>query len=161
MNLRPATEADLPGMIALAKRSWLGAFGETAPAEFVRDWLARGFESDWYPRYWQSMTVAEADGVLLGVVQPMDDEVNGLWVDPSAQGRGIGTALLLHGESQIAAAGYSRAWLSCSGWNPRALRFYEARGYRLFRTEMKARAGGVREGMAYYERPLPRPGGAE
>jgi ribosomal-protein-alanine N-acetyltransferase len=104
------------------------------------------------------MTVAEADGGLLGLAQPMLDEINGLWVDPSAQGRGVGTALLLHGEAEIAAAGYTRAWLSCSGWNPKAMRFYEARGYRLFRTETKDRAGGVREEMACYERPLPRAG---
>lgn len=156
MNLRPAREGDLHGLIELARRSWRSAFGETTPAEFVRDWLARDFESEWYPKYWRSMTVAEAGGVLLGLVQPMDDEINGLWVDPAAQGRGVGTALLLHGEAEILAAGHRRAWLSCSVFNPTALRFYEARGYRPFRTETKERAGGVVEEMVYYERALPR-----
>ena len=39
--LRPAREDDLPALIELARRSWLSAFADPAPAEFVREWLAR------------------------------------------------------------------------------------------------------------------------
>jgi ribosomal protein S18 acetylase RimI-like enzyme len=157
MKLRPACEGDLPALIELARRSWLSAYADSAPAEFVRDWLARDFERDWYPKHWPSMTVAEAGGVVLGLVQPMHDEINGLWVDPAAQGRGVGTALLRHAEAQIAAVGHGRAWLSCSGFNLQAQRFYLARGYQLVRSETKERAGGVREEMLIYERRLLRP----
>src|SRR5262245_61299107 len=156
MNLRPARETDLPALIELARRSWLSGFADSAPAEFVRDWLARDFERQWYPEHWPAMTVAEAHEGVLGVVQPMKDEINGLWVDPSAQGRGIGTALLVHGEREIASAGYERAWLSCSGFNPKAMRFYLARGYQQVRTETKVRACGVLEEMFVYDRPLSR-----
>src|SRR5262249_55793660 len=139
MNLRPVCESDVPVLIELARRSWLSAFADFAPAEFIREWRARDFESDWYPKYWRSRRVAEADGTVLGLVQPLKDEVNGLWVDPSAQGRGVGTALLRHGEGEVLAAGYGRAWLSCSGFNPKALRFYLARGYRQVGSETKVR----------------------
>src|SRR5262249_1700300 len=130
MNLRPACEGDLLALIELARRACLSAFADSAPPEVVREWRARDFEWGWYPKHWPSMTLAEADGVVLGVVQPMKDEINGLWVDPAAQRRGIGTALLLHGEAEIASAGYGRAWLSCSAFNPKAMRFYLARRYR-------------------------------
>jgi ribosomal-protein-alanine N-acetyltransferase len=153
--LRPARENDVTGLIELARRSWLSGFADSAPAEFVREWLAREFECGWYPKYWPHMTVAESEGCLLGVVQPMADEINGLWVDPSAQGRGIGTALLLHGEAEVASAGHGRVWLSCSGFNTKAQYFYIARGYRQSGSEMKARACGVREPMLIYERRLP------
>jgi [ribosomal protein S18]-alanine N-acetyltransferase len=153
MILRPARECDVPALIGLARRAWLGGFADAPPA-FVREWLAREFEQEWYPRYWPSMTVAVADGILLGLVQPMKDEVNGLWVDPAAQGRGVGTALLRHGEAEIAAAGYDRAWLSCSGFNPNGLRFYEARDYRRCGGETKERANGVVEEMVIFERHL-------
>jgi ribosomal protein S18 acetylase RimI-like enzyme len=156
-TLRPACESDVPGLIELARRSWLSGFAGSAPAAFVREWLAREFERGWYPRYWPDMTVAEAGGVVLGVVQPMKDEINGLWVDPAAQGRGVGTTLLRHGEEVIAAAGYGRAWLSCSGFNPTAQRFYLKRGYREVGRESKERAGGVVEELLSYERPLSRP----
>jgi ribosomal protein S18 acetylase RimI-like enzyme len=160
MILRPARQADLPALIDLAKRSWLSGFVESAPEAFVREWLARDFESDWYPKHWPSMTVAEVDSVILGVVQPAADEINGLWVDPAAQGRGVGTALLAHGEGQIVAAGHDRAWLSCSGFNLKGKRFYLARGYTLIRSETKQRASGVIEEMHIYERRLPRPAAA-
>ena len=157
MTLRPAYEGDVPGLIELARRSWLSGFAASAPAEFVRGWLARDFEREWYPRHWRSMTVAEVGGVVLGVVQPMRDEINGLWVDPAAQGRGVGTALLRHGEGAIAAAGYGRAWLSCSGFNPKAQRFYLARGYREAGRETMERAGGVLEVMLTYDRQFRQP----
>ncbi|HJZ55642.1 MAG TPA: GNAT family N-acetyltransferase [Gemmataceae bacterium] len=154
MTLRPACEADVPALIELARRSWLSGFTGSAPAAFVRDRLAREFERDWYPRHWPAMTVAEDAGVLLGVVQPEGDEVNGLWVAPEAQGRGVGTALLRHAERQIAAAGHGRAWLTCSGFNPGAARFYLARGYREVGRATKDRGGGLVEELLTFERQL-------
>jgi ribosomal protein S18 acetylase RimI-like enzyme len=154
MNLRPASEADLPALIDLARLSWKSAYEGTAPTEFVREWLARDFERDWYPKYWPTMTVAESAGVILGVVQPMKDEINGLWVDPAAQGRGVGSALLLHAEGEIARAGLRRVWLTCSGFNVRAQRFYLARGYRRTGSVTKARTSGVTEEIITFEREL-------
>ena len=151
ITIRPATEGDLADLIELARSSWLSGFTD-APQQFVSDWLARDFERDWYTRYWSSMSVAEDAGVLLGVVQPMDDEVNGLWVGPAAQGRGVGTLLLRHAEGQIAAAGHNRAWLTCSGFNPRGCRFYPARGYQEVGRQTKERAGGIVEEIRTYER---------
>jgi ribosomal protein S18 acetylase RimI-like enzyme len=98
------------------------------------------------------MTVAECDGALLGVVQPMGDEVNGLWVEPAAQGRGIGTTLLQHAERRIAAAGHARVWLTCSGFNPAAVRFYIARGYNEVSRVAKDRGQGVVEELLTFER---------
>ncbi len=158
VTIRPARASDVEGLIALARRSWLGAFA-SAPADFVRDRLAREFERDWYPRYWPDMAVAEEGGVLLGVVQPAGDEINGLWVEPAAQGRGVGSGLLRHAEQGIAAAGYGRVWLTCSGFNPGAVQFYLARGYTEAGRESKDRGGGVVEAVFVFERrlaPVPR-----
>jgi GNAT superfamily N-acetyltransferase len=154
VTIRPASEDDLSGLIELARRSWVSGFTD-APPEFVSDWLGREFERDWYGRYWPEMSVAEEDGALLGVVQPMGDEVNGLWVDPAHQGRGVGTLLLRHAEALIAGAGYDRSWLTCSGFNPRGCRFYLARGYQEVGRQSKERAGRVVEEMLTYERRFP------
>lgn len=171
MILRPAHEGDVTPMIVLARRSWRSGFA-SAPVAFIQEWLAREFERGWYPKHWPQMTVAEEDGVIVGLVQPTADEINGLWVEPAVQGRGIGSALLAEGERQIAAAGYSRVWLSCSRFNGKGVRFYLNRGYRQFRSEVKQRAGGVKETVVYFEKkfgPKPEavgetassPGGAE
>lgn len=98
------------------------------------------------------MTVAEETGILLGVVQPKDDEVNGLWVAPEAQGRGVGTALLHHAERQIVAMGHRRAWLTCSGFNPRAAQFYLSRGYVEVGRTTKDREGNLVEEILTFER---------
>jgi len=98
------------------------------------------------------MTVAEIGGHVVGLVQPMLDEINGLWVDLDAQSRGVGTPLLMHGERLIAASGHDRVWLSCSAFNPNGCSFYETRGYTRFRSELKRRAEDVIEEMVYFER---------
>jgi putative acetyltransferase len=151
--LRSAEERDLPELAALAKRSWRFAFA-TAPEPYVRERLARDFETAWYARYWPTMTVAEAGERLLGVMQPMDDEINGLWVDPTAHGRGVGTMLMAAGEREIARAGHRRAWLSCSGFNERAIDFYGHRGYRECERRDVPRMEGVVETMLTLERML-------
>lgn len=151
MILRPAHEGDVTPMIVLARRSWRSGFA-SAPVAFIQEWLTREFERGWYPKHWPQMTVAEEDGGLVGLVQPAADEINGLWVEPAVQGRGIGSALLAEGERQITAAGYGRVWLSCSRFNGKALKFYGRRGYRQFRSEVKPRAGGVKETVIYFEK---------
>ena len=135
LTLRGATEADVPPLVDIARRSWLSAFETSAPPAFIERWRGKDRETAWYAAYWPAMTVAELDGVPIGLVQPSDDEVNGLWVAPEAQRRGVGSALLAHAERQIAVSGHERAWLSCSEYNPRALAFYISRGYREVRRQ--------------------------
>lgn len=154
LTLRPAREADVPALIDLARRSWLSGFAGTAPTEFVQKRLAREFEQDWYPRHWPAMTVAEDGATLLGVVQPEGDEINGLWVASEAQGRGVGTTLLRHAERQIMAAGHKRAWLTCSGFNPWAAKFYLSRGYLEIERTRKDRGGELVEEVLTFERRL-------
>jgi ribosomal protein S18 acetylase RimI-like enzyme len=129
LHLRPAVGDDVPALVALARESWLSAFAGTAPESLIAAWRTADREPEWYRRYWPAMTVAERDGALVGLVQPKDAEVNGLWVRPDAQARGVGSTLLAHAERQIAATGHATAWLTCSGYNTRALGFYAARGY--------------------------------
>ena len=157
ITLRPAAEADLPRLVEIARRSWLSAFAQTLPFEAIRDWVAADRAPGWYATYWPTMTVAELGGEIVGLVQPAADEVNGLWVHPSVQGRGVGARLLAEAERQIAAAGHGKAWLTCSGVNPRAQGFYAARGYRVVRRYTEPFPCGYPEEMLVYERALTPP----
>lgn len=56
-------------------------------------------------------------------------EINHLYVQESARGRGIGTALIAEAERVIAAAGYSRVLVAVAEDNPRARALYERLGY--------------------------------
>jgi ribosomal protein S18 acetylase RimI-like enzyme len=75
------------------------------------------------------MLVLEENGLIVGLVQPKEDEINGLWVHPSSQRTGAGLLLLRSGEEVIRQGGHRAAWLNCSGLNVRALRFYRRHGY--------------------------------
>ncbi|MET0489743.1 MAG: GNAT family N-acetyltransferase [Acidimicrobiales bacterium] len=81
---------------------------------------------------------ARLNGVLVGVNivsdLPADDEYDGgpwitdLFVDPSAQGHGVGRALLGHALTQLTASGRDRLGLAVTAGNP-ARRLYEALGF--------------------------------
>lgn len=155
-RLRPATDADVPRLVAIARRAWVGAFSD-APPEMIAYWRAMDREPGWYARYWPDMSVAEVDGTPVGLVQPAGDEVNGLWIDPDWQGRGLGRRLLREAERQIRSAGHARAWLTCSGFNVRAAGFYRACGYEVEREVVHRHPAGVEETVLTFGRPLASP----
>lgn len=119
--LRRATPADVP-------RIWEIRFGVREnrlddPAEVtdadVRDTLARGL-----------FHVAVADGLVLGfsAAEPRDGSIWALFVDPAAEGRGLGRALLAAALDDLAAAGHRTARLT-TGAGTRAARLYARAGW--------------------------------
>lgn len=153
-RLRRATAADVDRLVDVARAAWLSAFADTAPPELVAYWRANDREPSWYARYWPDMTVATVADVVVGVVQPAADEVNGLWVAPEWQGRGVGSELLRVAETQIRDAGHPRAWLSCSSCNRRASRFYQSRGYQPVSMRTEVLSEGLTEHMIILEKEL-------
>jgi ribosomal-protein-alanine N-acetyltransferase len=155
-NVRPAREEDVEHLIDLARRSWLSAFAQTAPFALIEWWVRADRVTSIYRQYWAEMLVLEEDGVLVGLVQPKDDEINGLWVDPARQGTGAGTLLLGAGEDVIRRAGHRRAWLTCSSFNGKALHFYQRRGYVETGRDREPHAAGVEIENIRMERALDR-----
>jgi GNAT superfamily N-acetyltransferase len=76
-----------------------------------------------------SIWVEERDGRVVGFAGLNEGEVTHLYVEPGAQGGGIGTALLDHVKAQ--SAGELRLWVF--QLNDGARRFYERHGFRLAR----------------------------
>jgi GNAT superfamily N-acetyltransferase len=69
--------------------------------------------------------VYEVDGFVAGFASASANELWALYVDPSAQGAGVGTALLSHVEGQM--KGEAELWVFVD--NEHGRRFYEARGW--------------------------------
>lgn len=91
--------------------------------------------------------VDERAGRVAGFVGLDEGEVTHLYVDPSAQGAGIGTGLLQHAIS----LSDGRLWLWVFQRNEGARRLYERHGFRL--VELTDGAGNMeREPDARYER---------
>jgi GNAT superfamily N-acetyltransferase len=80
--------------------------------------------------------VADLDGRVVGVVQagpdaddPSVGRIRGLYVEPAAQGAGVGTTLYEHARAELCAAGYAEAVLWVFEANGHARGFYERRGW--------------------------------
>ena len=84
-------------------------------------------------RAWDRAWVACASQAIVGVGLSEEDRVSDLWVHPTAQGRGVGTALLAALEREIADRGFATVRLRCLEPNRKARSFYAARGW----TEMR------------------------
>jgi ribosomal protein S18 acetylase RimI-like enzyme len=74
-------------------------------------------------------TVVTDSEQLVGFVTVRDDEVEQLYVAPSARGHGVADRLLRHGE-QVIGERFDVAWLAVIGPNTRARRFYSRNGWR-------------------------------
>jgi RimJ/RimL family protein N-acetyltransferase len=127
--IRRARLDDMPGIMELAGRSFQSALAEIAPFPFIEYGVRQDRVTGWWKEQWPKMLVLEQDGEVVGLVQPREAEISGLSVDPRWQGTGAGTALLAAGEEHVRRAGHETAWLTISGENGRALRFYRRRGY--------------------------------
>ena len=82
---------------------------------------------------WGSGWLAAANGDLLGWMMTRDHWVEDLWVVSRYRGQGVGSALLIHGEKEIAARGVASAHLYVIASNAPAIAFYKSCGWRPLR----------------------------
>ncbi len=150
MTIRPYTDEDLNGLLRVWYRASLIAhsflpegFFETERRQIAEDWLPIA-----------ETTVYESDGRVVGFLALIGNEVGAIFVDPDAQGRGIGRTLM-------DAARDSRPFLELHVFEANSIgrRFYEAYGFELIdrhvneatgQPELRLRLGRVRpqEGAA-------------
>lgn len=144
MKIRPVTEADLPPLADLARRTWLDAFGDSVSADDAAA-EAEDTRSEEYFRAalrTDTILVAEADGQLVGYVkfgeveipevdaEPGDGGLHRVYVETAQHGRGIGRELvhaaLSHPRLQAAPRVYLQVWEE----NRTAVGLYESLGFR-------------------------------
>ena len=158
--LRAATHDDVDAIAAIWHRGWRDGHLGHVPDALVHHRQARDFLA-LVPERLAATTVAVTDrpdaeprggerGVseargsertVVGFVTVRDDEVEEVYVDRAARGRGVADALLGHAEAVVAER-FDRAWLAVVAGNARARRFYE-------------RVGWVDAGPIQYAAPLP------
>ena len=122
--IRGATEADAPVIADIQARTWRWAYSDfiadddmPVVAERVPAWrehIAGG-----------GVRVFDQGGTVVGYSAVQDDELESLYVDPAAQGAGVGGRLLAEAEERMRAAGHERAWLYLYADNAHGCAFYE------------------------------------
>ena len=132
VEIRAVRENDVPGLAALATRTWLDAFGATVSAENAAAEAGEGRSEERFRAVLAERTilVAEENGTLVGYVEFDDTELCRLYVETELQGRGIGRALLDAALAHPRLGTAERVVLQVWDENTRAVRLYESVGFR-------------------------------
>lgn len=137
--IRAATRADARAIAQLEVRAWRWAFGDLVADEDLPTVAER--EARWSGAPLDGAAVWDQDGRVVGVVDAHAEagELRGLYVDPAAQGAGIGAAL--HDHAVAALRGGATLWVFAG--HGQAREFFGARGWRP--------DGGRRDGVSGLE----------
>ena len=141
--IRPARPEDAAAIAGVQVRAWWHAYADVVDREHLAERTTASRTERWREILASGRTetaVAEVSGRLAGFASigaPMHadpapglGELLALYVDPPAQGAGIGTALLADAEERLRAQGFARALLGVFEANGLARAFYGARGWR-------------------------------
>lgn len=121
--LRAAREDDLPDLYKLFFRSWIAHWGPHVSVTSRQTFLL-GRPGDSYARqYWTKFTVAERDGVLVGVYHLDDGFLHAIHVAVNHLGTGVGRLMMSDAERRGARR------LEVREFNDRARQFYLRRGW--------------------------------
>jgi putative acetyltransferase len=128
VTVRPPVPADLPALAEVAWRSTRAAFEHILPAPVLDRKRPEDFARRFAARLADLRIAVDARGVPLGFSLMTGSHLDMLFVDPAAQGRSVGTALL----ADAVARGCRT--LESFAHNRLARGFYESRGFRLCRS---------------------------
>jgi putative acetyltransferase len=128
VSLRPAQPRDAPVVADVWQAAWHDGHRGKVPDALIEARDAAYFAQRARDLV-EHVTVAEDDGVLLGVLIMSGDELQQLMVTAAARGRGVGGVLLAEAERQVAAACHDEIWLAVVPGNATARRFYESHGW--------------------------------
>jgi GNAT superfamily N-acetyltransferase len=138
--IRRATPADAPAIAAVQARTWRHAYADIVDCERMPDPKQQA------PRFAERIAgggevyVFDQDGVVAGFAALDGAELRAIYVEPAAQGAGVGSALLEASVEGLRAAGFREAFLWCFEANGLARAFYERHGWELVPGETQYRS---------------------
>jgi GNAT superfamily N-acetyltransferase len=147
--IRAATVDDAAAIASIQARAWRHAYAEIiAPDDMPSPEQAPRFAE--YIASGGEVLVWDQDGRVAGFVALAGNELRAIYVDPPAQGAGVGGALLEASVDALQAAGHREAFLWTFADNGLARAFYERHGWELVPGHQQRLAPEVR-----YRRTLP------
>lgn len=123
-----ADEADI--LAAIGFRAWDTTADGWGDAPDIRANAMTAF-TGFTQSHWLAIDVAERAGQVLGWAarEKLDNKITDLWVDPIFQRQGVGQALLVHMEGEVAALGHDAIETEIHSENTAALEFFRKAGY--------------------------------
>jgi ribosomal protein S18 acetylase RimI-like enzyme len=139
--IRPARADDAAALAGVEVRGWWHAYASYVDHERLAEHTVASRTERWRELLagGTDTAVAEVEGRVAGFASigvprladpdPGVGELYAIYVDPPAQGAGVGTALLVDAERRLREHGFERALLSVFEANGLARAFYRARGW--------------------------------
>ena len=128
-EIRRARADDESRLHAIHHRATMSSYGR----ELI--WLDAILADPATPLETVEWTIVAADAAdILGYASVTGCHLENLFIDPTAQGRGVGAALLAEFEAQLRGT-FDTATLRCLHANRNARRFYERHGYEVRETQ--------------------------
>ena len=130
LTIRPAIAADIRTIVAVVRESWLAANADILPDDTVNAVTHSADLGGVVAREWQNIHVAMVDSAIVGAVGINPTGVIWmLYVLPSFQGCGVGSALYEAAIGSLRQAGQRKAQLEVLAANEGAVAFYRSRGW--------------------------------
>jgi GNAT superfamily N-acetyltransferase len=115
--IRPATPADAPAIAAAQARAWRHAYADIVEPERMPTAQQQAPRFAEYIRAGGEVLVFDQNGRVAGFAALSGGELQAIYVDPPAQGAGVGSALLRAAEDALREAnGLARAFYERHGW---------------------------------------------
>ena len=129
--IRRARPEDAPALAAVHVRAWRHAYADIVAVEDMPTECWRRERWDALLAEGAEVHVFDQDGAVAGFAALDGNELRALYVDPPAQGAGVGSALLTAAVDALRAAGHREAYLWTFEANGLARAFYERHGWQL------------------------------
>ena len=150
MQIRPATEADIPLLRNLAQRIWRECYPGIITAEqieFMLGWMYSEKEMRRQITAGVPWEIAELDGEPVGYLSWQREadgrvKISKLYVLPKHQRRGLGRAMLDHITEQARVLGAHALWMQVNKRNERAIGAYLKAGFHIEREAVFDIGGG-------------------
>jgi ribosomal protein S18 acetylase RimI-like enzyme len=149
--IRPAGEADIPELRALAERIWRSSYAALLVPGQIDYMLAWMYAPETIAHEMAEGVVWETawlDDRMVGFhsctpePQAHQLKLNKLYLLPELQGQGLGQQLLEHVNQLALQCGATQVWLQVNKQNLRAIRSYERAGYAVERSAVFDIGGG-------------------
>lgn len=128
-SIRPAGDPDMAAVADLWHEGWHDAHAGHVPEGLTAARTLAAFHERTPARVADTSVAVSGDGVLLGFVMVVGDEVEQVFVGRAARGTGLAAVLLAEAERRVADGGHAAAWLAVVTGNARARTFYEKHGW--------------------------------
>jgi GNAT superfamily N-acetyltransferase len=142
--IRAASVDDAAAIASIQAHAWRHAYAEIVAPEDMPSPEQQGPRFAEYIAGGGVVLVWDQDGRVAGFAALAGDELRAVYVDPPAQGAGVGSALLEASVEALRAAGQREAFLWTFAANGLARAFYERHGWELVSGHQERLAPEVR-----------------